>query len=373
MFYSSNLSISIVVTLLQNMRFDITSLLKTLAKGALLTSSCLLFHGCTTWSPFEKGQKSDITPESTLVGSQALENQETEEQASAALEEKLREEQLTKVEKQRVRALPRRPVVEEEPLVIEVAEEDIDAQPANEIVMYTVQKGDVLSRIARKFHTTVDAIIAENHLKNKNRVFAGQILAIPANGTTPQNMEEQATNDGCYVVQKGDTLSGIAKRFNTTPEELRKNNRLQDDVIYIGQKLRLTTVEAVSVNNEPTKIDTEKYVVQAGDALWNIARRCGMSVKDLMQINHVTNPKNLRIGQVLYVKAQPEVTEVPAENSAEKDNVPSTPSTVLDNLAQENLHNEGNAPDSIGDIEDNFEDLFDEGTNIPVIPMDEVK
>ena len=338
-----------------------------------MTSSCLLFHGCATWSPFEKEQKPEVTPESTLVESQVIKDQNAAEQAPTVSEEKLREEQMTKIEKQHLRALPRRPVVEEEPVVIEISDEDVDTQSSGEVVMYTVQKGDVLSRIARKFNTTVDAIIAENHLKNKNRVFAGQILAIPSNGTIVQPVAEQEMENGCYAVQKGDTLSGIANRFNTSIEDLRKNNRLHNDVIYVGQKLRLATSEAIPSNNELPKIDTEKYVVQSGDVLWNIARRCGMSVKELMQINHITNPKSLRVGQVLYVKAQPEVAEAPTENSLEKNSESATSSTVLDNLTQESLPVEEKTSDSNQDLEDNFEDLFEDGNDIPVIPLDEVR
>ena len=356
------------------MRFDIHPSLKNLIKGALLTSSCLLFHGCATWSLFEKKQTPETSRESTLIESQIEEKQRevVEAQEIIISEEKLREEQATKVEKQRLRALPRRPVVEEEPIEIEILEEEVNAPHSEEIVMYTVQKGDVLSRIARKFHTTVDAIIAENHLKNKNRVFAGQVLAIPSNGANVQNDVDQETVNGCYVVQKGDTLSGIAKRFNTSIDDLRKNNRLRNDVIYVGQKICLTNTEPVSSHKEKdalSKIDTEKYVVQAGDVLWNIARRCGMSVKDLMQINHIDNPKNLRVGQVLYVKAAEPITE----NLDKNDSNIASSSTILDNLTQEDLLVEESVSTSEKNLEDNFEDLFDEGNDTPVISLDEVK
>lgn len=354
------------------MNFDIASSLKTLAKGALLTSSCLLFHGCTALSLFEKKQKPEITPESTIIESQSVKEEKAEQQQPSVDEQKWREEQTTKIEKQHLRALPRRPVIEEEPVVIEVSEEE-NTQNANEVVMYTVQKGDVLSKIARKFHTTVDAIIAENHLKNKNRVFAGQVLAIPSNGTVEQNVAEQTMDDGCYIVQKGDTLSIIAQRFGTTIEKLRENNRLRNDVIYVGQKLRLNTKEVVSGNKELPQIDTEKYVVQSGDILWNIAKRCGMSVKDLMRINNINNPKNLRVGQVLYVKAQPQPEEPTAENASEKNDNIAVSSAILDNLETEVAPSSESNSDTPGNVEDNFEDLFDEGNDIPVISSDEVR
>lgn len=355
------------------MNFDIASSLKVLAKGALLTSSCLLFHGCTTLSLFEKKQKPEITPESTIIETQSIQEEKVEQQPSSLDEQKLSEEQTTKIEKQHLRALPRRPVIEEEPIVIEVPE-DQDAQRSSEVVMYTVQKGDVLSKIARKFHTTVDAIIAENHLKNKNRVFAGQVLAIPSNGSVAQEVTEQEMDNGCYIVQKGDTLSTIAKRFDTTIEKLRENNRLRNDVIYVGQRLRLTDKETVSESKELPQIDTEKYVVQSGDILWNIAKRCGMSVKDLMRINNITNPKNLRVGQVLYVKAQPQTAEPATEDSAEKSGSAAVSSAVLDNLESEGATPMKSDPNTPADFEDNFEeDLFNVNEeNVPLV-LDEVK
>ncbi len=345
----------------QSMNFDITSL----AKGTLLGSACLLLHGCTTWTPFKKQQNVEITPNSTLI-----ESKNTKENVEPVSEETYRSEQTTKIEKQHLRALPRRPIIEESVEVEDLdLEEDTDQQHSDEMVMYTVQKGDTLSKIAQKFHVTLNAIMAENHIKNKNRLFPGQVLAIPSNGSVNNDLVS-----GCYVVQKGDTLSAIAKRFNTTIETLRGNNRLCNDVIYVGQKLRLSTDEAPQQqNHELSKIDTEKYVVQFGDILWNIARRCGMSVKDLMQINHITNPKNLRVGQVLYVKAQPEPVSTPEEKPSEENSNNATPSTVLDNLTQEDLSKTEDITSSNQELEDNFEDLFNEGSDIPLIPMDTVK
>ncbi|MGX8716901.1 MAG: LysM peptidoglycan-binding domain-containing protein [bacterium] len=353
------------------MNFDIASSLKTLAKGALLTSSCLLFHGCTTLSLFEKKQKPEITPESTIIETQGIQEEKVEQQPSSIDEQKLGEEQKTKIEKQHLRALPRRPVIEEKTIVIEVSEEE-DAQRSSEVVMYTVQKGDVLSKIARKFHTTVDAIIAENHLKNKNRVFAGQVLAIPSNDVATQSATEQETDNGCYVVQKGDTLSDIAQRFNTSIEDLRKNNRLRNDVIYVGQKLHLNVKEAVSENKKLPQIDTEKYVVQSGDVLCKIAKRCGTSVNDLKRINNISNPNNLHIGQVLYIKAQPQTAEPTTEDSAKKSGDVAISSAVLDNLESEGATPTESDPNTPADFEDNFEeDLFKE-ENVPLV-LDEVK
>ena len=183
-------------------------------------------------------------------------------------------------------------------------------------------------------------------------------------------------------MQKGDSLSSIANKFNTTVEKIRANNHLKSDVIFVGQKLSLsgekssTSITKLSV----VPIDTEKYVVQAGDILWNIARRCGMSVKQLMEINNISNPKNLRVGQVLYVKAQPtkegfEPEEIHSTNKEKEDAQVITSSNLLDNLntGTEEPVQEEKSSESKNLEEDNFEDLFEENNDIPVIPLEEIK
>ena len=89
---------------------------------------------------------------------------------------------------------------------------------------YTVDKGDTLYSIAKKFDTTVDKIKGVNNLTN-NMLSIGQKLIIP--------LEDENT----YVVKKGDSLYKIAKDFNTTVDELKRLNNLIDDALAIGQIL----------------------------------------------------------------------------------------------------------------------------------------
>ena len=64
---------------------------------------------------------------------------------------------------------------------------------------------------------------------------------------------------------------------------------------------------------------------------------------------------------------------MPAESFNEKSSESATSSTVLDNLSQPDLPVEEKSSDSSQDLEDNFEDLFEDGNDIPVVPLDEVK
>lgn len=100
-----------------------------------------------------------------------------------------------------------------------------------ESVTYTVQKGDTLNKIAKKFSTTVDQIVADNKIANPSLIRVGQVLTIK--GTA-------VTTDKTYVVKKGDTLSKIAKMYNTTVAIIAlKNGILNPNKISVGQVLKI--------------------------------------------------------------------------------------------------------------------------------------
>lgn len=93
-------------------------------------------------------------------------------------------------------------------------------------ISYTVQKGDSLYSIARKYNTTIDRIKDLNNLTT-NLLSIGQVLLIP----TDTNLETT------YTVQKGDSLYSIAKKYNTTVNRLKQLNNLTSNLLSIGQIL----------------------------------------------------------------------------------------------------------------------------------------
>ena len=96
---------------------------------------------------------------------------------------------------------------------------------------YVVQAGDNLTKIAEQFGTTVAILVFDNGIQNPNIIHPGQILKIGHTASVSPQV---------YTVQKGDTLSGIAKKHGTTVAELaRKNNISNPDRIYAGQKITL--------------------------------------------------------------------------------------------------------------------------------------
>ncbi len=99
--------------------------------------------------------------------------------------------------------------------------------------VYVVQAGDSLGKIARKLNVTVQQLLQLNNLKDPNQLFIGQQLKVPG-GTAVAAPVAGVTS---YVVVAGDNLSRLAKRFNTTVERIKQLNNLKTDVIFIGQTL----------------------------------------------------------------------------------------------------------------------------------------
>lgn len=98
---------------------------------------------------------------------------------------------------------------------------------------YTVRHGDSLYRIAVRFHTTVSALTRLNGISNPNRIYAGQVLCVAPSsggGGVPWGF--------LYTVQRGDTLFSIARRFGWSASYLASVNHLYNpNQIYAGQVL----------------------------------------------------------------------------------------------------------------------------------------
>lgn len=151
---------------------------------------------------------------------------------------------------------------------------------------YTVQSGDTLYSIARRFNTTVDDLKRLNNLTS-------DILTI---GTTLLVNEISTTPGNTYIVEKGDTLYSIANRYNTTVQAIKILNNLTTNTLSIGQELLIPT----EYIEEPTA--TEIYIVKKGDSLWSIAKTYNTTVNELISLNNLTTI-NLQIGDQLLVPA----------------------------------------------------------------------
>ena len=149
---------------------------------------------------------------------------------------------------------------------------------------YIVQRGDTLYGISKQFGVSVDEIKKANNL-DSNTISVGQTLKIPTFTTT-------------YIVKKGDSLYSIAKNHNTTVDEIKRINNLVSDNLSIGQQLFVPKINSGGGNITPP-VDLV-YIVQKGDSLYAIAKKFNISVDELIRLNNLTST-TLQIGQVLRI------------------------------------------------------------------------
>ena len=130
-----------------------------------------------------------------------------------------------------------------------------------------------------------------------------------------------------YIVEKGDTLYSLSKRFNISIEELKRINNLNNDILSIGQVLKLS-------NTDDNEYDT--YIVKKGDSLWAISKEYNIPLNELIKINSLTD-LTLQINQELLVpKTNKNIYIVEAGDTlwsiARKNNINVEKLKILNNL-----------------------------------------
>ena len=102
--------------------------------------------------------------------------------------------------------------------------------PSPEYITYVIQPGDTLSGIAARFGTTVSTLSSLNNIADPNKIYAGTTIRVPENSSAAKT----------YTIRPGDTLSGIAARFGTTVSAIAALNGISDpNRIYAGTTVRI--------------------------------------------------------------------------------------------------------------------------------------
>ncbi|WP_397537323.1 LysM peptidoglycan-binding domain-containing protein [Rummeliibacillus pycnus] len=176
--------------------------------------------------------------------------------------------------------------------------------------MYTVVKGDSLSRIAQKYKITISNIKTWNNLKSE-LIYVGQKLNVSELKTNPKSngrfsvTSSNSKNTTTYTVKNGDSLYVIGKVYNVSVANLKAWNNLKSETIYIGQKIKIQKPKKMMISSTTSSTKkttgTKKYTVQSGDSISVIGKVYGVSVANLKKWNNLKSDL-IYVGQKLIVK-----------------------------------------------------------------------
>jgi len=207
-------------------------------------------------------------------------------------------------------------------------------------IKHRVKQGETCASIAKRYGVSAGTIYTSNRINTKKKLTKGQVVRIPVNrveiasvqskpsaskqGTTRQTVGPQQT----YKVKKGDSLLGIAKKFNVPVAKLKEINNLKSNSIQVGRVLKLPHNDMGDSRDEKEgkenmaarpagkpraagktmtsadvdQMGTNKHIVTKGDNLSIIARKYKLELAQLIKMNNLSPDEALTPGQVLVVK-----------------------------------------------------------------------
>ncbi len=163
---------------------------------------------------------------------------------------------------------------------------------------YVVQKGDVVGTIAQKFGMSIADLRSLNKL-SRDRIYVGQTLKVRRSGGATASAKKPAKTR-TYTVKSGDALSVIASRHGVSTSDIKRWNGLKSDRIKVGQKLTIKGGSSAPTTRTAS-VKTATYTVKAGDTLWEIARKNGVTVDSIKRTNGLRS-NSLKPGQKLRIR-----------------------------------------------------------------------
>ncbi|HDQ72833.1 MAG TPA: LysM peptidoglycan-binding domain-containing protein [Chloroflexi bacterium] len=177
--------------------------------------------------------------------------------------------------------------------------------------VHVVRAGENLFRIALRYGVTVDALARANGLSDASHIYVGQRLTIPGGSGSPAPSPDTPS---VHVVQAGENLYRIALRYGISYQSLAAANGIANpNHIYAGQRLMIPGGATPSPQPSPSG---QTYTVRRGDTLSAIALRFGVSMWALARANGISNPSFIYVGQVLRIPAGGSPAPAPAPSPA---------------------------------------------------------
>lgn len=182
-------------------------------------------------------------------------------------------------------------------------------------VIHQVDQGETLFGIARRYNAAVNQIVKHNGIEGNN-LQVGQIIEVPIKTVT--SFKPTGTSGRTHVVQPGETLFAIARKYSVKVDEIVAWNNLNSESLSIGQQLKIGSVGSAPID-KPKEVNTlptvpfaraQKHYVQTGETIFSISDSRKVSVDSLRAWNKLTSD-DLRIGQILWYRTYYQSGDVP--------------------------------------------------------------
>ena len=173
---------------------------------------------------------------------------------------------------------------------------------SQECKYHKVKSGESLEKIAKNYGVSTQELIKANKNINPNKLKVGENLCIP------QNTSTKTQDYAIYKVKKGDTLQSIAEKFGVDVQELKSFNNLKSEKIIEGQEIKIPAKGTAQKQKKETQ-EYGTYVVQKSAKLEHVAKKLGVSQKELEELNPELKGKWLTKGTVVKVPKQDQKKE----------------------------------------------------------------
>jgi membrane-bound lytic murein transglycosylase D len=171
-----------------------------------------------------------------------------------------------------------------------------------------MRRGETLDSIARKYDSNAKSILLANNMRRPSELAAGKVIRVPLNGCQPElTIPSRATKATPsdretieHVVQRGDSLWNIAKRYGTTADKIQQLNKAHAANLSVGQTLKVIPAVPAAAS-EPPKSRQRVYSVRKGDTLYAISQQHHMTLERLLTLNKLTARSKLQPGQKIVL------------------------------------------------------------------------
>jgi len=176
----------------------------------------------------------------------------------------------------------------------------------NWVIIHQVDPGETLYAITRRYKADLSKVVELNSIQN-NTIRSGQLLEIPVElkeGTTSKPVPIEVQNNKIHVVQSGETLFAIGRKYGVKASEIVSWNNLQTESLRIGQRLSIGSARTLLSKENPPLLPFKnaiRHYVQLGETMEKISVKRNVSEDSLRRWNNLQN-NDIKIGQILWYR-----------------------------------------------------------------------